>query len=529
MVILKLLLFAVVVGVSSQSYPHFEFRGDVLVNNSFIVRGQPVNIGEGYNDSLHCVTDNSECCSNGQGDWYDERGRQVQQGPDGEGDLYVTRGDGVVYLNRRRGGSSGMWRCDIPDSNGVNQSIYIYLGTPETGELTSPAMYFTLDSEANEDPPEFTLTCQSKGGPVTEVVWRRNGVTVEEDSNHTTSQIIVDTSSNTVYNNTLRVRGRETTVTYRCTVSSNRHEYVPGSLLRRSAQMFVRVAMEPTSVSATYKTPTSISLEWTFASAPIYDYSYVVYYESGGESHSVSFADKRRSRDNSHLSTGLPVGGIHTIYLVALVDLPSPVAVIPVAAESPEVVVSGEGSGVVGTSYTLTCRVSLPSGVEPDSLDVQWLGPSTDEQTVDTTDNRELTSQLSLDQLSLAHGGDYTCTASYTVDGGTTVTTSDTAKVIPIIAPPSVMLRISEDTILVGEDVVVYCDIDLIGVVRGRDVAVEVTWFQEGVPVRPDSRLTISGATGDAYLGSTVRQCHGPVESVPHILLSRDICSTVWH
>ena len=93
---------------------------------------------------------------------------------------------------------------------------------------------------------------------------------------------------------------------------------------------------------------------------------------------------------------------------------------------------SGEGSGVVGTSYTLTCRVSLPSGVEPDSLDIQWLGPSTDEQTVDTTDNRVVTSQLSLDPLSLAHGGDYTCTASYTVDGGTTVTTSDTERVIPI-------------------------------------------------------------------------------------------------
>ena len=95
-------------------------------------------------------------------------------------------------------------------------------------------------------------------------------------------------------------------------------------------------------------------------------------------------------------------------------------------------VVSGEGSGVVGTSYTLTCRVSLPSGVEPDSLDIQWRGPSTDEQTVDTTDNRVVTSQLSLDPLSLAHGGDYTCTASYTVDGGTTVTTSDTERVIPI-------------------------------------------------------------------------------------------------
>ena len=87
--------------------------------------------------------------------------------------------------------------------------------------------------------------------------------------------------------------------------------------------------MEPTSVSATYKTPTSISLEWTFASAPIFDYSYVVYYESGGESHSVSFTDSGRSRDNSRELTGLSVGGIHTISLVALVDIPSPVAIIP--------------------------------------------------------------------------------------------------------------------------------------------------------------------------------------------------------
>ena len=129
---LKLLLFTVVAEVSSQSYPRLERRGDILANNSFIFHGQPVNIGEGHSDSLHCVTDNS-----GQGDWYDEMGRQVQQGSDGKGGLYVTRGDGVVYLNRRiLAGSSGMWKCDIPDSNGVNQSIYIYLGTPTTGSYS---------------------------------------------------------------------------------------------------------------------------------------------------------------------------------------------------------------------------------------------------------------------------------------------------------------------------------------------------------------------------------------------------------
>ena len=125
-----LLVFALVAAVNSQSYPRFEFRGVVLVNNSYILWSR---IGEGHNDSLHCVTDNSDCCSNGEGNWYDETGGEVQYRSDGDSTLYVTRGDRVVYLNRRTGGRSGMWRCDIPDSNGVQQSIYIYLGTPTTG------------------------------------------------------------------------------------------------------------------------------------------------------------------------------------------------------------------------------------------------------------------------------------------------------------------------------------------------------------------------------------------------------------
>ena len=159
-----------------------------------------MNIDEGQNDSLHCVTDNSDCCNNGQGNWYDVTGGEVQQGPDGDSNLYVTRGDGVVYLNCRRGGQSGMWRCDIPDSNGVQQSICIYLGTSVTGIKCTSVWLLNLDS------------FQSRGGPVTEVEWMRNGVRVEEDSNHMTSQIIVNTSANTVYNNTLRVRVGHTNV-----------------------------------------------------------------------------------------------------------------------------------------------------------------------------------------------------------------------------------------------------------------------------------------------------------------------------
>ena len=61
----------------------------------------------------------------------------------------------------------------------------------------------------------------------------RNEVKVEEDSNHTTSQIIVDTSANTVYNNTLRVRGRETGE-YECVVRSNYKDFFPDSNLDRN-------------------------------------------------------------------------------------------------------------------------------------------------------------------------------------------------------------------------------------------------------------------------------------------------------
>ena len=121
--------------------------------------------------------------------------------------------------------------------------VFIGLLQLPTGRLSSAVIIFTLESEANEDPPEFTLTCQSRGGPVTEVEWRRDGVRVEEDSNHMTltSQVIVDTSSNTVYNNTLRVRGRETG-TYVCTVRNNAQDFFDNDIRwdQRSATLVLQ-------------------------------------------------------------------------------------------------------------------------------------------------------------------------------------------------------------------------------------------------------------------------------------------------
>ena len=96
-------------------------------------------------------------------------------------------------------------------------------------------------------------------------------------------------------------------------------------MANKSFTLFLSVPQKPTSVNATYKTPTSISLEWAFNIAISFDYSYVVYYQSGvGVGQSVAFTTDSRE-DHTHELTGLPVGGIHSISLVALVHLPSPV------------------------------------------------------------------------------------------------------------------------------------------------------------------------------------------------------------
>ena len=96
--ICQLVLMVGLVLVLAVNSLRFEFRENVLTNNSYIFRG---NIGEGQNDSLHRVTDNSDCCNNGQGNWYDVTGGEVQQGPDGNSNLYVTR-SGLSQSQKRR-------------------------------------------------------------------------------------------------------------------------------------------------------------------------------------------------------------------------------------------------------------------------------------------------------------------------------------------------------------------------------------------------------------------------------------------
>ena len=167
---------------------------------------------------------------------------------------------------------------------------------------------------------------------------------------------------------------------------------------------------------------------------------------------------------------------------------------------------------LVGAEFILTCKVTLSHRARDSSVSIQWQGPSTDEQRNINLAEDIFINELTLDPLTLADGGDYYCIAHYTAGGHTATISSDVEHVIPIsessvyhaiellvlFPVPSPYLQLTSDSIiLVGEETVVYCDIDLIGVVMGSDVAVDVTWLKEGAPVSTDSRVTISGVTGD--------------------------------
>ena len=86
---------------------------------------------------------------------------------------------------------------------------YIYQNIRILGTLSTLSVNFTLHTEPSVSPPEFSIICRTEGGPATHVYWFRPNRQLESDSDHETSQLIVDTSHNSVYENRLRVRGRE--------------------------------------------------------------------------------------------------------------------------------------------------------------------------------------------------------------------------------------------------------------------------------------------------------------------------------
>ena len=118
----------------------FSLSGTTYQNNSCVTLE---DIGED-DTALFCVTNLTTCCrppytvenETGLGNWYFPNGTVVpSRGM--QWDFHRTRGQMVVSMHRRRGGVAGIYRCEIPDSTNVTQTIYIGVYTAGTGEWYS--------------------------------------------------------------------------------------------------------------------------------------------------------------------------------------------------------------------------------------------------------------------------------------------------------------------------------------------------------------------------------------------------------
>ena len=115
-------LFLFILGV------YFELKGKVYKNNSFVSINE---IGED-DQALLCKTDKVECCGTVPdrfGEFYNPDGSKVLIRKANQG-FYRNRGEQQIRLNRRVGtiNPTGVYRCEIPDSNNVMQKVFINIG-----------------------------------------------------------------------------------------------------------------------------------------------------------------------------------------------------------------------------------------------------------------------------------------------------------------------------------------------------------------------------------------------------------------
>ena len=90
------------------------------------------DIGE-ENDALNCKTNLTGVNGSASGDWYFPDGTRVLSTPNNL-EIYRTREEMMVRLNRKRGGEEGIYHCEIPDAMNVTQTIYIGVYKASSGE-----------------------------------------------------------------------------------------------------------------------------------------------------------------------------------------------------------------------------------------------------------------------------------------------------------------------------------------------------------------------------------------------------------
>ena len=165
---------------------------------------------------LFCLTPNLECCSDSETSNAASVTRECYL-PDGRpvtsdnSPFIRSQVSSAVTLHRNRfsftAAPSGVYRCEISDTSGTSQNIYVGIYPQGDGEMLLLIYFFNysiinvslmipigsplITSLLFDRNSLITLTCTSTGGPPTTVAWKKNGVPVNI-SLYEQSQRLVD-------------------------------------------------------------------------------------------------------------------------------------------------------------------------------------------------------------------------------------------------------------------------------------------------------------------------------------------------
>ena len=107
---------------------YLSLKGMIYASNSVFSITEIGVTDTSTDNALKCVTDRMPCCSTDTvGQWFFPDGSQVSDNTSSP--FYRSRGDddGTVNLNRLNAGvmePAGQFRCDVPDANGMSQTLY---------------------------------------------------------------------------------------------------------------------------------------------------------------------------------------------------------------------------------------------------------------------------------------------------------------------------------------------------------------------------------------------------------------------
>uniref|UniRef100_A0A1X7ST38 Fibronectin type-III domain-containing protein n=1 Tax=Amphimedon queenslandica TaxID=400682 RepID=A0A1X7ST38_AMPQE len=360
---------------------YLTYQDRIISDYSMIYAGQFYDTDENNDDNdttdaLWCQSANT---GTNIGVWYYPNGTEVPlfDGPFDDltspRPVYSKRFNGQIALARRDGlsGYEGLYKCIIPDQNGVNQTLVVgaYTDTGynnNEGPDADLTMQFSLLSTSRlATPPVFSLSFNVSDGPPTNVYCSVNGNGISTEL----SRVIVN-GSGSVTRVTVTVRLREAG-NYQCTLSNirvadgNNGRIGNVQALSSTTSLSLSVSDTPTGLTATRLSTglAHVRLSWSTVSGAT---GYEVYYQLSSNT-PVSVSNTSSTTNN--IISSLFQGSIYTFYVVSYrsASLPSGNASAMLTISNPVV---NDFMATLITSTSITLTWSPPTDVVPISYNI---------------------------------------------------------------------------------------------------------------------------------------------------------------